>query len=95
MLRFLRAETRGFEPPRPFNGPTSLAVRRTRPGYATSPRAMTVYNPTRPSTKQLNSTNSGQNLGKKLDYALFARLKIADKVRKLKSTFICSPGVKP
>ena len=31
------AETRGFEPPRPFNGPTSLAVRRTRPGYATSP----------------------------------------------------------
>jgi len=23
-----RAETRGFEPPRPFNGPTSLAVRK-------------------------------------------------------------------
>ena len=41
-MKYLRikvafAETRGFEPPRPFNGPTSLAVRRTRPGYATSP----------------------------------------------------------
>ncbi len=36
-LKTHRAETRGFEPPRPFNGPTSLAVRRTRPGYATSP----------------------------------------------------------
>ena len=31
------AETRGFEPPRGFRAPTSLAVRRTRPGYATSP----------------------------------------------------------
>ena len=29
-------ETRGFEPPNPFRGLTSLAVRRTRPGYATS-----------------------------------------------------------
>ena len=37
------AETRGFEPPRPFKGSTSLAVRRTRPGYATSPSVGQVY----------------------------------------------------